>query len=261
NFTNAATPTAVPPVSALSFTQGVQKTVLDNGLTVLTKEVHTAPVVSVQVWYKVGSRNEVKGQNGISHQLEHLMFKGTTDRPVQFGRLFSALGSQFNAFTSYDETAYFGTVQRDKLEALLTLEADRMENSLVGTEQLRSEKRVVISELQGYENSPGYRLDRAVMRDAFPSRAYGLPVGGTKADVQKFTVEQVRNYYQTYYSPENATLVITGDFATEPALKFVKETYGKLPKRAKTAVAKNSAQVTTPTSVAKKAAIVLKQPG
>ncbi|WP_335069146.1 M16 family metallopeptidase [Nostoc sp.] len=261
NFTNAATPTAAAPVSALSFTQGVQKTVLDNGLTVLTKEVHTAPVVSVQVWYKVGSRNEVKGENGISHQLEHLMFKGTTDRPVQFGRLFSALGSQFNAFTSYDETAYFGTVQRDKLEALLTLEADRMENSLVGTEQLASEKRVVISELQGYENSPGYRLDRAVMRDAFPSRAYGLPVGGTKADVQKFTVEQVRNYYQTYYSPENATLVITGDFATEPVLKVVKETYGKLPKRAKTAVAKNSAQVIASTSVAKKAPIVLKQPG
>ncbi|MEH2326744.1 MAG: pitrilysin family protein [Nostoc sp.] len=261
NFTNAATPTAVAPVSAVSFTQGVQKTLLDNGLTVLTKEVHTAPVVSVQVWYKVGSRNEVKGQNGISHQLEHLMFKGTTDRPVQFGRLFSALGSQFNAFTSYDETAYFGTVQRDKLEALLTLEADRMENSLVGPEQLTSEKRVVISELQGYENSPGYRLSRAVMRDAFPNRAYGLPVGGTKADVQKFTVEQVRNYYQTYYSPENATLVITGDFATEPVLKVVKETYGKLPKRAKTAVSKNSAQVTASTSAAKKAPIVLKQPG
>lgn len=261
NFTNAATPTAVAPVSALSFTQGVQKTVLDNGLTVLTKEVHTAPVVSVQIWYKVGSRNEVKGENGISHQLEHLMFKGTTDRPVQFGRLFSALGSQFNAFTSYDETAYFGTVQRDKLEALLTLEADRMENSLIGTEQLTSEKRVVISELQGYENSPAFRLDRAVMRDAFPTRAYGLPVGGTKADVEKFTVEQVRNYYQTYYSPENATLVITGDFATEPALKFVKETYGKLPKRPKTAVARNSAQVTAATSVAKKAPIVLKQPG
>ncbi|MEH1871493.1 M16 family metallopeptidase [Nostoc sp.] len=261
NFTNAATPTAVAPVSAVSFTQGVQKTVLDNGLTVLTKEVHTAPVVSVQVWYKVGSRNEVKGENGISHQLEHLMFKGTTDRPVQFGRLFSALGSQFNAFTSYDETAYFGTVQRDKLEALLTLEADRMENSLVGSDQLTSEKRVVISELQGYENSPGYRLSRAVMRDAFPNRAYGLPVGGTKADVEKFTVEQVRNYYQTYYSPDNATLVITGDFATEPVLKVVKETYGKLPKRAKTAVTKNSAQVTASTSAAKKAPIVLKQPG
>ncbi|MEH2133308.1 MAG: pitrilysin family protein [Nostoc sp.] len=263
NFTNAATPTAVTPApaSALSFTQGVQKTVLDNGLTVLTKEVHTAPVVSVQVWYKVGSRNEVKGENGISHQLEHLMFKGTNDRPVQFGRLFSALGSQFNAFTSYDETAYFGTVQRDKLEALLTLEADRMENSLVGPEQLKSEKRVVISELQGYENSPGYRLNRAVMRAVFPNRAYGLSVGGTKADVEKFTVEQVRNYYQTYYSPENATLVITGDFATEPVLKFVKETYGKLVKRGHAETWKLPTAASSSPSTAKKAPIVLKQPG
>ncbi|MBD2521635.1 insulinase family protein [Nostoc sp. FACHB-133] len=262
NFINAATPTAVAPVSAASFTQGVKKTVLDNGLTVLTKEVHTAPVVSVQVWYKVGSRNEVKGENGISHQLEHLMFKGTTARPVQFGRLFSALGSQFNAFTSYDETAYFGTVQRDRLEALLTLEADRMENSLVGSEQLTSEKRVVISELQGYENSPGYRLSRAVMRDAFPNRAYGLPVGGTKADVEKFTVEQVRNYYQTYYSPENATLVITGDFATEPVLKVVKETYGKLAKRSQQGNVRRNVAPSSPVApVAKKAPIVLKQPG
>ncbi|MFN6464722.1 MAG: pitrilysin family protein [Nostoc sp. DedVER02] len=263
NFINAATPTAVAPVSATSFTQGVKKTVLDNGLTVLTKEVHTAPVVSVQVWYKVGSRNEVKGENGISHQLEHLMFKGTTARPVQFGRLFSALGSQFNAFTSYDETAYFGTVQRDRLEALLTLEADRMENSLVGPEQLKSEKRVVISELQGYENSPSYRLDRAVMRDAFPTRAYGLSVGGTKADVEKFTVEQVRNYYQTYYSPDNATLIITGDFATEPVLKVVKETYGKLTKRGseEKRTRENVAPSSPVASTTKKAPIVLKQPG
>lgn len=232
DFTIAATPTpTVVPVSGLSFTQGVRKAVLDNGLTVLTKEVHTAPVVSVQVWYKVGSRNETKGENGISHQLEHLMFKGTTDRPVQFGRLFSALGSQFNAFTSYDETAYFGTVERDKLTALLTLEADRMTNSLIEAEQLTSEKRVVISELQGYENSPDYRLSRAVMRAAFPHRAYGLPVGGTKADVEQFTLEQVRNYYQKYYSPDNATLVITGDFNTENALKTVQDTFGKLPRR------------------------------
>ncbi|BDI19900.1 peptidase M16 [Nostoc cf. commune SO-36] len=264
NFTNAATPTAAAPVSAVSFTQGVQKNVLENGLTVLTKEVHTAPVVSVQVWYKVGSRNEVKGENGISHQLEHLMFKGTNERPVQFGRLFSALGSQFNAFTSYDETAYFGTVQRDKLEALLTLEADRMENSLIGPEQLKSEKRVVISELQGYENSPGYRLSRAVMRAAFPNRAYGLSVGGTKADVEKFTVEQVRNYYQTYYSPENATLVITGDFATEPVLKVVKETFGKVSQRAKKNIRRaidNSSDASLSNPVAKKVPIVLKQPG
>src|SRR5579883_1229538 len=266
NFTNAATPTAVAPVSGLALTQGVRKTVLDNGLTVLTKEIHTAPVVSVHVWYRVGSRNEGPGVNGISHQLEHLMFKGTHDRPVQFGRLFSALGSQFNAFTSYDETAYFNTVERNKLEALLTLEADRMENALIGQEQLTSEKRVVISELQGYENSPGYRLNRAVMRSAFPNQPYGLPVGGTKADVEKFTLEQVRNYYKTYYSPSDATLVITGDFATEPVLKTIKETFGKLQKRGVpnqgTPRPKEVANI-PPSSAnsTKKAPIVLKQPG
>ncbi|MCC5638661.1 insulinase family protein [Nostoc sp. CHAB 5844] len=260
NVISAATPAAVKPVPGLSFTQGVKKTVLENGLTVLTKEIHTAPVVSVQVWYRVGSRNEGKGESGISHQLEHLMFKGTKDRPVQFGRLFSALGSQFNAFTSYDETAYFGTVQRDKLQALLILEADRMKNALIGAEQLTSEKRVVISELQGYENSPNYRLNRAVMRAAFPNRAYGLSVGGTKADVEKFTVEQVRNYYQTYYSPDNATLVITGDFATEPVLKAVKESFGKLAKGKKLKV--NGQESIVKSQQSKSATpIVLKEPG
>jgi len=214
----------------LSLTQDVRKTVLENGLTILTKEVHTAPVVSVQVWYKVGSRDEAPGVNGIAHQLEHMLFKGTTNRPVQFGRLFSALGSESNAFTSFDKTAYFGTVERNKLKALLVLEADRMQNALINAEQLTSEKRVVISELQGYENNPSYRLSRAVMRAAFPNHPYGLTVGGTKADVEKFTLEQVRYYYRNYYSPDNATLVIVGDFATEPTLKAVKEIFGSVPK-------------------------------
>ncbi|BAY25836.1 peptidase M16 domain-containing protein [Calothrix sp. NIES-2100] len=213
----------------LKVTENVNKTLLENGLTVLTKEVHTAPVVTVQVWYKVGSRNEEAGMNGIAHQLEHMMFKGTQTRPIQFGRLFSALGSDSNAFTSYDQTAYYGTAERNKLKALLILEADRMQNSLIGTEQLASEKRVVISELQGYENSPEYRLNRAVMRAAFPDHGYGLPVGGTKADVEKFTVEQVQQYYQKYYSPDNAVLVIVGDFQTAPTLEAVKEIFGKLP--------------------------------
>jgi zinc protease len=215
----------------ISLTQDVKKTVLENGLTVLTKEVHTAPVVTVQVWYRVGSRNEPAGMNGISHQLEHLMFKGTRDRPIQFGRLLSALGSQSNAFTSYDQTAYFGTVEHDKLSALLTLEADRMENALIGQEQLNSEKRVVISELQGYENNPRYRLSRAVMKAAFPERPYGLPVGGTREDVEKFTLDQVLNYYKSYYSPDNAVLVITGDFATEPLLKTIQQVFGSVAKR------------------------------
>ncbi|MBD0387105.1 MAG: insulinase family protein [Nostoc sp. C3-bin3] len=214
-----------------TLTENVRKTVLENGLTILTKEVHTAPVVTVQVWYKVGSRNEEPGVNGIAHQLEHMMFKGTKNRPIQFGRLFSALGSDSNAFTSYDQTAYYGTVERNKLKALLVLEADRMQNSQIEPEQLASEKRVVISELQGYENSPEYRLNRAVMQAVFPNHAYGLPVGGTKADVEKFEVEQVQKYYRNFYSPDNAVLVIVGDFQTANTLEIVKEVFGKVPKR------------------------------
>ncbi|MBW4420863.1 MAG: insulinase family protein [Myxacorys californica WJT36-NPBG1] len=220
-----------------STTATVRKTVLQNGLTVLTKEVPTAPVVTVQVWYRVGSRNEAPGVNGIAHQLEHLMFKGTKDRPIQFGRLFNALGSQSNAFTSYDQTAYFGTVERDKLRSLLALEADRMQGALMTADALKSENRVVISELQGYENSPSYRLSRAVMKAAMPTSPYGLPVGGTKADVEKFTIEQIRSYYQNYYSPNNATLLIVGDFQTEPTLKAVQELFGKVPNRGKAAEA------------------------
>ncbi|MTJ53722.1 insulinase family protein [Anabaena sp. UHCC 0253] len=215
----------------LAITANVRKTVLANGLTVLTKEVHNAPVVTVQVWYKFGSGQEAPGVNGIAHQLEHMMFKGTSDRPIQFGRLFSALGSDSNAFTSYDQTAYYNTAERDKLTALLTLEADRMKNSLIDPQELISEKRVVISELQGYENSPEYRLNRAVMMSTFPNHPYRLPIGGTKADVEKFTVEEVREYYQKFYSPENAVLVIAGDFDTAPTLKNVENVFGKIPKR------------------------------
>lgn len=217
-------------INTLSGTENVTKTVLENNLTVLTKEVHNAPVVTVQVWYKVGSRNEEPGINGIAHQLEHMMFKGTKDRPIQFGQLFSALGSDSNAFTSYDQTAYYGTVEREKLNALLVLEADRMQSSLIDVEQLASEKRVVISELQGYENSPEYRLNRDVMRAVFPNHAYGLPVGGTKADVEKFDVEQVRKYYRNFYLPDNAVLVIVGDFSTAKTLESVKDVFGKIPK-------------------------------
>ncbi len=239
-----------------SLTAGVKKTILANGLTVLTKEIRTAPVVSVQVWYRVGSRNESAGLNGISHQLEHLMFKGTQERPLQFGRLFSALGSAFNAFTSYDMTAYFGTVSQNKLEALLTLEADRMVNTLITEEQLASEKRVVISELQGYENNPEYRLSRAVMQAAFPTSPYGLPVGGSKADVAAFSLDNLQTYYRQFYAPNNAVLVITGDVDTEQALEQVQQTFGKIP----------STALTSPTpavqpAVAASSPIVLQEPG
>jgi zinc protease len=223
--------TEVSNETHILLTENVRKTVLENGLTILTKEVHTSPVVTMQVWYKVGSRNEEPGVNGIAHQLEHMMFRGTKKRPIQFGQLFNALGSDSNAFTNYEQTAYHNTIEPDKLKALLELEADRMRNALIDADKLAHEKRIVISELQGYENSPNYRLNRAVMHEAFPHSAYGLPIGGTKADVEKFQVEQVRKYYRNFYNPDNAVLVIVGDFQTTPTLKVVEEKFGKIRKR------------------------------
>jgi zinc protease len=240
-----------------TLTANVKKTVLDNGLTILSKEVHNAPVVTVQVWYKIGSRNEAPGVNGIAHQLEHMLFKGTKDRPVQFGRLFAALGSSFNAFTSYDQTAYFGTVEKNKLTSLLTLEADRMQNATIDTAKLTGEKRVVISELQGYENNPNYRLNRAVQRAAFPNTPYGLTVGGTKADVEKFTPEQVRSYYDSFYAPNNATLVVVGDFDTATLMAKVQETFGVVPRRELKVSKPDTSAPTTPA----KRRILLKEPG
>lgn len=240
----------------LTLTKNVQKTVLENGLTVLTKEVHNTPVVTVQVWYKVGSGYEASGVNGVAHQLEHLMFKGTKNRPVQFGQLFSALGSDSNAFTSYEQTAYYNTAESHKLTALLELEADRMENSLIDPQQLASEKQVVISELEGYENSPKYRLKRAVLKSIFPNHAYGLPTGGTKADVEKLTVEQVREYYERFYTPDNAVLVIVGDFQTPQTLETVKEIFGKIPQSQK-----SLSTPTPPIPQFPSSPLVLREPG
>lgn len=224
----AKTSTQLPERSAESLTGNVVKTVLENGLTVLTKEVNTAPVVTVQVWYRVGSQNEKTGITGISHQLEHLMFKGTKERPIQFGRLFSALGSNSNAFTSYDMTAYFGTTGSDKLEAMLRLEADRMVNTVAGEKELKSERTVVLSELDGGNNSPGTRLYREVMLAAYPDSSYGWPVIGYRPEVENYTVEDIQNYYRTFYRPDNATLVIVGNFETQATLKKVREIYGSI---------------------------------
>ncbi|NET02354.1 MAG: insulinase family protein [Sphaerospermopsis sp. SIO1G1] len=241
---------------SINITNNLQKTVLENGLTVLTKEVHHTPVVTAQIWYEVGSIYESPGMNGITHQLEHMMFKGTKLRPIQFYKLFSALGSNHNGFTSYEQTAYYHTAEKDKLPALLELEADRMENLLIDGQQLSSEKQVVISELQGYENSAKYRLKRAVMQSVFPDSGYGLPTGGTPGDVKKLTVEQVREYYQQFYRPDHATLVIVGDFQTQPTLEKVKEVFGQIPKSQQPIPPLNS-----PTPQISSSPVILQEPG
>lgn len=213
-----------------SLSEGVVKTVLDNGLTVLTKEVRTAPVATVQVWYRVGSRNERPGITGISHKVEHLLFKGTKSRPIQFGRLFSALGSNSNAFTSYDMTAYYGTVGSGKIEALLELEADRMANTRAGKEEVESERTVVLSELDGGNNNPATRLYTALTRKALAGTNYQWPVIGERKDVENFTVEQIQDYYRQFYRPDNAILIVVGDFDTKTLLEQVKKYFGNIPR-------------------------------
>ncbi|AFZ68349.1 M16 family metallopeptidase [Deinococcus peraridilitoris] len=251
---------------SLNSTQGVTRTVLENGLTVLTKEVTSAPVVTVQIYYKIGSRNEAPGVNGIAHQLEHMLFKGTQTRPVQFGRLFNALGAQSNAFTSYDQTGYYNTVEREKAFALLELEADRMKNAVINAGQLDSEKRVVLSEIEGNENSAAYRLSRAVQSAAFPKSPYGLTVGGTRRDIESFDAEKVSAYYQKYYSPEYATLVIVGDFKTAEMLQQVRAKFGPLGKAGTAPVniseplVPGSSEATLGNAPAR-APIVLREPG
>ncbi len=242
-----------------NLTDGVTKTVLKNGLTVLTKEINTAPVATVQVWYRVGSRNEKPGITGISHQLEHLMFKGTKERPIQFGRLLSALGSSSNAFTSYDMTAYFGTVSSDKVESLLVLEADRMVNTVAGEAELKSERTVVLSELDGGNNNPSTRLYRQMMAAAFPKSTYGAPVIGYRSDVMAFTPDQVQKYYQTYYRPDNATLVVVGNFKTKELLQKIESIFGIVQAPAVPKFIEASATYTPPAFTGNP--IVLREPG
>ncbi len=208
-------------------TTQVRKTVLENGLTVLTKEVHSVPVVNMQMWYKVGSRDEAPREKGVAHLLEHMLFRGTKERPVKFSHLLTALGSDFNAFTSREFTYYFASVESHKLNALLILEADRMINSLIDAHELAQEKQILISELQGIENNPYHRLYNSLMKAGFPNRSHGL--SATKADIEKITVEQVRNFYRQNYRPDNAFLVIVGDFQTEPTLRTIQEVFGKIP--------------------------------
>jgi len=211
--------------------QDVRETILPNGLKVLTREVHAAPVVTTYVWYKVGSRNENVGMTGISHQIEHLMFKGTRRlKTGEIDRLITRSGGDNNAFTSQDFTAYYIELPQDKLDVALRIEADRMTGSRMAPEDLAKEKTVVLSELEGNENNPQSVLDDMVQGAAFMAHPYRWPIIGFKSDVQSFTPEKVRSYYRTYYQPNNATLAIAGDFSTEEVLTRVRALFGRIPR-------------------------------
>jgi zinc protease len=203
---------------------------LPNGLNILLKEMHSAPVISFWVWYRVGGRNEHVGITGISHWVEHMMFKGTpTMGKGQMDRMVAENGGTFNAFTSFDWTAYFETLPSDRLDLAIRIESDRMINSLFDPDEVASERTVIISEREGSENEPDRLLGEEVLSSAFKVHPYGNGIIGWKSDLRTMTREDLYNHYKTYYAPNNATVVVVGDFSTAELLQKLEGTFGQIP--------------------------------
>ncbi len=205
------------------------KTKLSNGLTVLLKEIHTAPIASLWLWYRVGSRNEISGVTGISHWTEHMQFKGTERFPAEvLDKAVAREGGYRNALTFLDWTTYFETLPADKIDLALDLEADRMYNSLFEPEEIELERTVIISERQGNENEPMFLLSEEVQAAAFRVHSYHHEVIGDLIDLQTMQRDDLYQHYRRYYLPGNAILTVAGDFATEEMMKRIMELYGPL---------------------------------
>jgi len=206
------------------------KTELTNGLTVLIKEAHAAPVTSFWAWYRVGSRNEHLGVTGISHWVEHMLFKGTEQFPKGAAdKAISREGGMFNGMTWYDFTTYFATLPADRIELALRIEADRMVNSLFDPDEVASERSVIISERQGSENNPMFLLNEELMGAAFRVHPYGVETVGHMCDLETMTREQLHTHYRTYYAPHNALAVAVGDFDAQEMLHLIEQHFGPLP--------------------------------
>ena len=204
---------------------------LDNGLVVLAQEMHHAPVVAFSVWYRVGGRHEVPGITGISHWVEHMMFKGS----AKYGqgaldREISARGGQYNGFTTEDFTAYYEVLPAEHLELAVDIEADRMGSALFDPADVESERTVIISEREGAENHPGFWLAEAADAACWTQHPYRQGVIGAKCDLQEITHEDLLRHYQAYYSPDNAVVVATGAFDHRHLFGLVEQHFGALPR-------------------------------
>jgi zinc protease len=203
---------------------------LSNGLKVLLKEIHTAPIISHWVWYRVGSRDESTGQTGLSHWTEHMQFKGTPRFPSGvLDRQISRDGGHWNAFTFLDWTTYFETMPADKIGVALELEADRMINSVFNPEEVELERTVIISERQGNENEPTFRLSEEVNAAAFRVHPYHHEIIGDMADLNTIQRDMLYQHYRSYYTPNNAVLAMAGDFKTEAMLEQIRQHFEGIP--------------------------------
>ena len=207
---------------------------LANGMKVIVKTDRRAPVAVSQVWYRAGSMDESYGRTGVAHVLEHMMFKGTREVPAgEFSRRIAAAGGRENAFTSRDHTAYFQTLQADRLELALKLEADRMANLVLAPEEFAKEINVVMEERRmRTEDNPQAKLYETLMATAYQTHPYRHPVIGWMDDLKNMTVADAQHWYGTWYAPNNATLVVVGDVDPEQVVGWAERYFGAIPARA-----------------------------
>ncbi|MBS0614891.1 MAG: insulinase family protein [Proteobacteria bacterium] len=232
--TAAAAPPAVPPGSGFSLVRslgGIDEYRLDaNGLTVLLAHDASAPVVTFNVTYLVGSRNEVTGTTGATHLLEHLMFKGSRNFESAGGnslkQYVERVGGNYNATTSTDRTHYFATVGRDALQGYIQVEADRMRNLSLRESDRQSEMTVVRNEFERGKNDPDNVLIEEVRAAAYEALPYHHPTIGWRSDIEHVPIERLREFYDTFYWPNNATVTVAGDFVPAQALGWIREYYG-----------------------------------
>jgi len=209
----------------------VSEHVLDNGLQVLVREDHRAPVAVAQIWYRVGSSYERRGETGISHLFEHMMFKGTERHPAgEFSEIISREGGRENAFTGRDYTAYFEILAADRLEIALELEADRMANLRIDAEALERERRVVLEERRlRTDDRPEGRFSERYSPVAHPASPYAHPIIGWADDIRNIDVDDLQAWYERWYTPANATLVVAGDVEPQAVFDLAAEHFGGIP--------------------------------
>jgi len=208
----------------------VHQRTLGNGLKVLVHALHTSPLVSVWCWYRVGSGHEVPGRTGVSHWVEHMNFKGTTNIPRdEMKGIVERFGGMWNGYTWIDQTTYLETAGRDALDQMLFIEAERMTNGLYEPADVESERTVVISELQGADNDPEQLLDTEVTATAFRSHPYRHPTIGWLEDLQSMSRDDLYRHYREHYIPNNATLVVVGDVEVDDVLRRVERRFGAIP--------------------------------
>jgi len=218
------------PVVSFGAATIASEQILKNGLKIVVKEDHRSPVAVSQVWYKVGSSYEPGGITGISHMLEHMMFKGTDKHPAgEFSKIISENGGEENAFTGQDYTAYFQTMEASRLAVSFELEADRMRNLHLLADELKKELQVVTEERRmRTDDNPQAKMQEHFMSVAYSNSPYKHPIIGWPADIASYTVEDLQAWYQRWYAPNNATLVVVGDVDTKAVFALAEKYFGEL---------------------------------